>query len=337
MASDAWSRVGPLQVSSIGFGTYLGSSDDATDARYEAALLAAIGRGVNVIDTAASYRHGRSERAVGRALARLQAAGETHRDEVIVVSKAGFVAAEGEPPADPIAHAHAATVGARLAATDELSCGCHCMAPDFLRESVQRSLERLALETLDICLVHNPECQLQQLDRRTFSDRLRRAFEAMERLADDGKLRAYGVATWTGLRARPHERDWLGLAETVALAEDVAGGQHRFRAIQLPFNARMPEALTRDNQLVQGQRCSALQAARQLDMMAFVSGPLMQGRLALAGPRLAHDALQLARSAPGVASALVGMTGPEHVRANVALLAEPKLSPQQLSAKLDRS
>ena len=181
------------------------------------------------------------------------------------------------------------------------------------------------------------QVQRRYVVRPARPDQEREITAAMERLADDGKLRAYGVATWTGLRARPHERVWLGLAETVALAEDVAGGQHRFRAIQLPFNARMPEALTRDNQLVQGQRCSALQAARQLDMMAFVSGPLMQGRLALAGPRLAHDALQLARSAPGVASALVGMTGPEHVRANVALLAEPKLSPQQLSAKLDRS
>ena len=333
-AADAWTQIARLELSSIGIGTYLGPSDDATDASYLAAVVDAVRRGVNVIDTAASYRHGRSERVVGRALAELQAMGEIYRSEVLIASKAGFVTADGQAPADPLAHALAATVGAGLAEADELSCGCHCMAPDYLAETVKRSLQRLDIKTLDVCFIHNPECQLQQLGRATVMARLRRAFVALERLADEGHLRVYGLATWTGLRARPHERDWLGLADVVALAEEVAGSRHRFRAIELPFNAAMPEALTRHNQVVDGEACCALEAARRLGMVTFVGGPLMQGRLANEDPGQAHDALQLARSAPGVSSALVGMSDLEHVRRNTAVMAEPRLSPAQVSARL---
>lgn len=333
-AADAWTRIARLELSSIGIGTYLGPSDDATDASYLAALVDAVRRGVNVVDTASSYRHGRSERVVGLALAELQAMGEVYRSEVLIASKAGFVAAAGGPATDPLGHARAATVGAGLAQADELACGCHCMAPDFLAESVKGSLERLAIETLDVCFIHNPECQLQQVDRATVMARLRRAFATLERLADDGHLRVYGIATWTGLRARPHERDWLGLADVLALAEEVAGSRHRFRAIELPFNARMPEALTRANQVVDGEACCALEAATRLGMVTFVSGPLMQGRLTADDPALAHDALQLARSAPGVSSALVGMADLEHVRRNTAVMAEPRLSAQEVSARL---
>ena len=159
-APDAWTRIARLELSSIGIGTYLGPSDDATDKNYQAAVVDAVRRGVNVIDTASSYRHGRSERVVGQALAELQAMGEVYRGEVLIASKAGFVTAEGSQPADPLAHAMAATVGAGLAEADELSCGCHCMAPGYLAETVKLSLERLAIETLDVCFVHNPECQL---------------------------------------------------------------------------------------------------------------------------------------------------------------------------------
>ncbi len=333
LAEDAWTHIARLQLSSIGIGTYLGAVDDATDERYEAAIVEAVRRGINVIDTASNYRLGRSERAVGRALTTLKEMGEIYRSEVLIASKAGFVAGDGQPPADPLAYAMEQTAGAGLAEPEELCCGCHCMSPDYLAASIERSLQRLAIETLDVCFVHNPECQLHQVDRPTFMARLGRAFEALERLADDGRLRVYGVATWTGLRARPNERDWLSLADLCALAEEVAGTRHRFRAIELPFNVRMPEALTRNNQRVEGQDCSAFEAARRLGMVTFVSGTLQQGKLAR-GADGGGKALQLARSVPGVTSALVGMSDPAHVVDNASLLAGARLSPAGVTAAL---
>src|SRR5258708_4695741 len=85
-----------LALSSVGIGTYLGAADDATDARYAAAIGRAIDLGINVVDTASNYRGGRSERAVGRALA--GRAG----DEVVGASQGGFLTGPGVAPAGEI-------------------------------------------------------------------------------------------------------------------------------------------------------------------------------------------------------------------------------------------
>src|SRR5688500_14886972 len=73
---------GGLRVSSLGIGTYLGREDDATDQAYEKAVTRAFERGINVVDTAVNYRHQRSERAIGRALAAGIARGAVARDEI---------------------------------------------------------------------------------------------------------------------------------------------------------------------------------------------------------------------------------------------------------------
>src|SRR5436309_1523168 len=73
-----------LSLAPIGIGTYLGNDDDADDARYTAAVLHALGQGLNVIDTAINYRSQRSERAIGAALKRAFADGTAARDEVVI-------------------------------------------------------------------------------------------------------------------------------------------------------------------------------------------------------------------------------------------------------------
>lgn len=322
-----------LQLSSLGLGTYLGPATDAQDARYEAAVIEAVRRGINVLDTASNYRCGRSERAVGRALATLLESGEIFRSEVLIASKAGFVPFDGTSPVDPAGWLRDRTIGRGLCAEDELVACCHCMAPAYLTDTLQRSRAQLGLATIDVYFVHNPETQLQILALEQVEDRLRRAFEALEAAADRGEIRVYGVATWSGLRARPGERDHLSLERIVALAEQVAGLRHRCKAVQLPVNLAMPEAFVLQNQTVRGEAMTALQAAQRLGMLAFASGPLQQGRLAKLRPAHvaplgeldpAGVALQFARSVPGVTSALVGMANPTHVTENTRLLGIPR-------------
>ena len=48
----------------------------------------------------------------------------------------------------------------------------------------------------------------------------------------------------------------------------------------------------------------------------------------------AQVALQFARSCPGVATALCGMSRPEHVAENLELLGLPKAGPEELIALL---
>lgn len=369
LAADAYSQVARLSLSGLGLGTYLGRPDDATDAAYVAAVTEAVRRGINVFDTAANYRCQRSERAVGRALGALFASGELYRSEVLVASKAGFVAYDGSPPVDPKAWLQAQTVDRGLCKPDELSAGCHCMAPEFLTATLAQSLANLGLETVDVYFVHNPETQLQSIDRDRFDDRLRSAFEALEAAAEAGHLRAYGIATWSGLRALPHERDHVSLARAVRCAEEIAGTRHHFKAVQLPLSLSMPEALLLRNQEVQGVWLNALEAAERLGLVTFTSGTLHQGRLTRTRP--AHvpplpepqrleppmlrefaaserdllyadqrdaalrawlhqpvsAALQFARSAPGVTTALCGMAGVAHVAENARLLSLLKAPP----------
>src|SRR2546427_463936 len=60
---------GEVRASTLGLGTYLGREDDVTDSLYRKAVTRALAAGVNVLDTAVNYRHQRSERAIGAALA----------------------------------------------------------------------------------------------------------------------------------------------------------------------------------------------------------------------------------------------------------------------------
>jgi aryl-alcohol dehydrogenase-like predicted oxidoreductase len=335
LARDAFNLTGQLQFSSLGIGTYLGAPTDAADLAYEAAVVEAVRRGVNVIDTAANYRQQRSERLVGRALAALQQSGEIYRSELLVATKAGFVPQSPAGSSDPLGWAAVQTVGQGLCDPDELVSCCHCMAPAYLRHSLLQSLDNLGLATVDVFFIHNPETQLQTTDKTQFYDRLRRAFVELEAAADASQLRVYGLATWSGLRAKPEERDYVSLAEVVATAESVAGSRHRFRAIQLPLNLAMPEAFCYRNQLVRGEWLTVLEAAQRLGLAVFTSAPLHQGKLSKR--RLPHvpdlsgqpddphwHALQFARSAPGVTVTLIGMGQADHVTDNLQVLKQPR-------------
>ena len=349
-AASAYQVVaGQMHLSSLGIGTYLGAADDATDRRYEDAIVEAVRQGINVIDTASNYRRGRAEAVVGRALRQLMEIGEVYRSEVLLSSKVGFVPRPRDPSQDSPQWFIDQTVGAGLAEPDELVCGCHCMAPRYITHSLERSLQQLQVETLDVLFVHNPESQLQLLPRAEVLDRVRRAFGAMEQAVDAGKVRVYGVATWTALRARPEERDYLSLEELVRCAEDVAGSRHHFKAVQLPLSMRLPEALTWRQQPVGGALMSPLEAANALGLVAFTSATLHQGKLcdgATAGAETAPvadeltkatlDALQFGRSAPGVTSALVGMSQVAHVRSNVRVLRQERAPEQWLLSVAQR-
>jgi len=59
----------------------------------------------------------------------------------------------------------------------------------------------------------------------------------------------------------------------------VAGQEHHFRFIQLPYNLGMPEAYTLKNQEVDGQRVSTLEACERLGVYAYISASIYQGRV----------------------------------------------------------
>jgi len=327
---------GGAWLSTLGLGTYLGPEDGVTDVLYQDAVLRSLELGVNVIDTAVNYRHQRSERAIRTALATAIARGVVGRDEVVVATKGGFISFDGAVPRDPRAYFAATYVDTGIIKPGEVARGAHCMSPRYLRDQIDRSRANLGLETLDVYYLHNPETQLDEVERAEFLIRIRAAFEALEAAVSAGGIARYGTATWTGFSADPSAPDYLSLAELVSAARDVGGNDHHFKVIQLPYNLGMTEAFTRANQRVNDRMVPVLEAARQLGVYVMASASVHQGQLTRNLPPLiteyipgltsdAQRALQFVRSTPGVGTALVGMKSPEHVEENTKVGALPPM------------
>ncbi|MDQ2937344.1 MAG: aldo/keto reductase [Acidobacteriota bacterium] len=331
-----------LLLSSIGIGTYLGDADDATDARYTQAVVRAVELGANVIDTAANYRFQRSERSIGAALDVLTEKRGLSRDEIIVCTKGGYLPFDGAPPRDMRAYVEETFVKPGIASFADIVGGSHCMTPSYLQNQLDQSLRNINLECVDVYYIHNPESQLGHVSENEFYARLKTAFESLEKSRAQGKLRFYGVATWNGFRVPAGSKGgYHSLPRMAAIAREIGGESHGFRFIQLPFNLAMPEALTLSNQTVEGEQVSVLEAAAMLGVTVVASASIYQGRVAQGLPENlrvslgslptdAQMAIQFVRSAPGICTALVGMSRIEHVQENFKLVNVEPLNPEQL-------
>ncbi len=329
-----------LWMSSLGIGTYLGDADEATDRAYTGAVVRALELGANVIDTAINYRLQRSERSIGAALAARHSPGRIEREETIICTKAGFLTPDGAMPANARRYFEENYFQPGIIEPDDIAAGVHCMAPRYLADQIDRSLRNLGLACIDVFYLHNPETQLSAVPRQEFLRRTRRAFELLEKKVEERKIQWYGTATWSGYRQPANSPDYLSLDELVRLAREVSGESHRFRFLQLPFNLAMSEALTMQNQSLNGRGSSLLEAAGELGITVVASASLMQGGLAAGLPATigqalggletdAQRALQFTRSAPGVSVALVGMKNAGHVEENLRLASVAPAPPSQ--------
>ena len=77
-----------LITSKIGYGTYRIHDQDETQAE---TLESAIEAGCNLIDTSSNYTDGGSETLIGNVLQKMISAGEITREEIIIVSKVGYM------------------------------------------------------------------------------------------------------------------------------------------------------------------------------------------------------------------------------------------------------
>jgi len=334
-----------LVLSSIGIGTYLGQPDTKTDEGYAAAIVAAVENGINVIDAAINYRFQRSERSVGAAIPQLAAKG-FEREEIVLCTKGGYLTPDDSMPADPNEYFFREYIQPGIFSAKDIAAGSHCMTPKFLKNQLGRSLKNLGVECVDVYYLHNPETQLTEVPPDEFLERLREAFTFLESAVEAGEIQYYGMATWNGLRQDARARDAMQLGEIVQIAQEIAGGRHHFRFVQLPFNLGMTEALTLGNQSMRGRDRTVMEAASELDLTLIASASLLQGQVAKNLPGFvaealglkndAERALQFVRSSPGISTALVGMSRVEHVKANARLVGLAPANVDQFSKLFSR-
>jgi aryl-alcohol dehydrogenase-like predicted oxidoreductase len=268
-----------LTGSRLGFGCY---RVDATDPEYGTALSAALASGVNVIDTSTNYMDGESERLVGSVLRGLVAKEDLAREELIIVSKIGYVQGHNLKEAE-------ARERAGRPFPDMVKYGegiWHCIHPEFLAEQLDASLDRLGVATLDICLLHNPEYFLSQAAQRgegnleelrgRFYSRIEQAFAYLEHQVAAGRISWYGVSSNTVGRdiQDPESTSLFDLLSAAARAAASCGtSEHHFAVLQCPMNLFEHDVWSRPNAGPRHEK-TVLDLAQQEHLAVLVNRPL---------------------------------------------------------------
>jgi len=302
-----------LTTSRLGFGTY---RVDTREPEHREALKKALREGVNLIDTSTNYMDGDSERLVGSVLCELVKAGELTREEVVVISKIGYVQGDNLKQAE-------ARERAGRPYPDMVKYGegiWHCMHPDFLNDQLTLSLDHLGLATLDVCLLHNPEYFLSEAahheggdlatTRDAFYRRIEQAFAFLESQAAAGRIRYYGVSSNT-VTAHPSDAEATSLSRLCDAARAAASAQgksrHHFAVLQCPMNLYEAGAAVTPNTGVD-QRETVLEAAQREGIAVLVNRPLnamptkKSGVLRLADFSIEGDAVDFDRQCQTVAA-----------------------------------
>ena len=252
-----------LSVSLVGFGGYRAGRRSPD---HRAALEAALAAGVNLIDTSSNYMLGDSERLIGEVLA----ASSIPRDEIVVVSKIGYV----QGPNLELARQREAAGQPFPEMVTYMDDCWHCISPEFLEDQLGRALERLGLATIDVLLLHNPEYFLSDaahrdpaapLDevRAAFYDRLSRAFAYLDAAVAAGTIGWYGISSNSCVLPADDP-------EATSVSRMVQVSADRMAVLQLPYNLFETGALLERNT----PDGTALEAAIAHNLGVLVNRPL---------------------------------------------------------------
>jgi len=217
----------------VGFGTYRIS--DRSKAHYEA-LKYALESGVEIIDTSSTYTDGESEKLIGNVLKDLKTF------KYFIISKVGYIQGHNLK--------YLAELNEKGLAKDDLVVISedlkHSIHPEFIQDQIEKSLERLQMDSIDCYLLHNPEYYLktENSTKKEYYSRIEKAFVFLEQLVKEDKIKSYGISSNTFVDPK---QDHLStdLDKVMALAKDIAGDKHNFKYIQFPLNLMELGALER--------------------------------------------------------------------------------------------
>ena len=257
-------------ASVCGFGCY--RIDDGIP-QHQKALEKALLSGINVIDTSSNYSDGGSEVLVGKVLNNLFSDNQLSRDEIIVVSKGGYLQGsnlklgmEREKSGKPF--------------NDVVKCSqdlWHCISPDFLENQISLSLQRLNLEQIDVYLLHNPEYFLTysiisdpERREREYYRRIKNAFIHLESEVKRGRIFYYGISSNT-FAEKETKQNFTSLEKVIEIANEISNQNH-FAVVQFPMNLVENGGMNILNQ--QNQTKTFLQLAGENNLGVLVNRPL---------------------------------------------------------------
>ncbi len=259
-----------FEVSTCGFGCY--RIDDGIP-QHQKALEKALLSGINLIDTSSNYSDGGSEIIVGKVLNKLISENKIERENVVVVSKGGYLQGsnlklgiERELSGKPF--------------NDVVKCTqdlWHCISPDFLENQITLSLQRLNLNKIDVYLLHNPEYFLTysiisdpERREREYYRRIKDAFIYLEKEVKRGRISYYGISSNT-FAEKVTKQNFTSLEKIAAIANEILEQNH-FAVVQFPMNLIENGGMNNLNQL-NGTK-TFLQFAGENNLGVLVNRPL---------------------------------------------------------------
>lgn len=227
-------------MSTFAFGTYRVSDQNP---QHVQALREAIESGIRLIDTSSNYMDGAAERAIALALRSFD---DDTRNEVEIVSKFGYIQGSNlevhkEDPFEDVV---------------EFSESCyHSISATFMRDQLEKSLERLEVKKIDCYLIHNPEYYIldalqknkdQDETLDNMFDRIYDVFVGLEEEVKSERIASYGISSNSFSKA-VNDQEFLPYEDLVTLAQKAAkyagNMKHSFSTIELPINLIETEGL----------------------------------------------------------------------------------------------
>jgi len=261
-----------MKLPILGFGCY---RIDYRVEEHQKSLEKAILEGITLIDTSANYADGKSEILVGQVVTKLIEEDKIKRDDLTVVTKAGYIQGsnyktalarkeEGKPFPEVVEYAE------RL---------WHCIHPDFLQHQLDEQLKRLQMDYVDVYLLHNPEYFLGWAEhegmkietaREEYYRRIKNAFAFLEEKVKEGKVKSYGISSnsFPGLH---NEYNFTSLEKVLNIANEI-NTENNFKCVQLPFNLIESGAGLNKNQTA-GTK-TVLELAKENNLEVLINRPL---------------------------------------------------------------
>jgi len=239
----------------IGFGGYRIS---VASQEHREALTKAITSGISLIDTSSNYTNGESEKLIGEVLK------DTDKSPTLV-SKVGYIQGQNIEIVQEMNEKGKAKEDL-VKINDQL---WHSIHPDFIRNQIELSLERLQVDCLDVYLLHNPEYYLEEegATQDIYYQRIAKAFTALEELVEKGKIKSYGISSNNFILPPSHPKA-TNLDRVYDCAEALREN-HKFKWIQFPFNMIEIDALEKHY-----DPFSLLDKARAYGLKTMINRPL---------------------------------------------------------------
>jgi aryl-alcohol dehydrogenase-like predicted oxidoreductase len=311
-----------LKVSALGLGAApIGSRTDRKTSIQT--LEEAFDAGINFYDTAPSYGQGSSEKILGEAFRK-------KRDQVIITTKVGHsitpvlqavaqlkplvrATLQSIPGIQKIVQRQVQTFVQSQTSTENFE-------PDYIVKSVEESLGRLRSDYIDLLLLHSPPSSVIEKGD---------AFDALNNLVSQGKIRYYGVSVGdldsTVQCLNNQDLNLSALQATVNLYEQ--------EAIQklLPLAASKGIACIAREPFAHGKLIPKTVEKSGLGYLGPLESDDYFDFLAANSTRtITEAALQFLMQIEEISVVLAGMSQAKHIHQNVNALNAPKLTSDEM-------